>query len=824
MNNKLPWVTVMGLLQLACAGCGGGGDKSPAPASDTIPPTVVIVTPANGAMNAAINTTASVNFSEPIDCATVTANSITVTTGGAPVPGTLSCSGSSATFTPTGSLALSTTYTFSIGRGVRDPAGNALSSEFVSTFSTAAAPPAPTYTISGTVSGLAAGAGVTLQNKGADNLTLNANGSFAFSTAIAGGNSYDVTVLNVPAGYSCAVGNGSGTVVSADITDVTVTCSLLPLPSATALSVSYALKQLKFNWSAASGATFYRLMSTPDGLAEYARVGGDLTGTTATVDVAVHLIDWVNARYRVDACNVNGCVPSVAIAAADGLTNSAGYFKASNTGAHDLAGAIAVSGDGNTLAIGAPGEASNAMGVDGDETNNSSVNAGAVYIYLRTSSGWLKQAYLKAPNTNLAGAHGRFGFSLALSRDGNTLAVGAPGEAGCASGIDSPTVSIMCSLQGAVYIFIRSSSGWEYRNYLKGTPPAAYTGLDVFGYSVALSADGNTLIAGAPGDTWAATGIIQGSNAVAPPVSYWGGHVGAAYVFTRSAGIWSQEAYIKPLFIVPTYANNGSQELRFGMDVAISSDGDSAAIGAPGESSGSIVQNVYDCAPASLSNCSMRSGAVYLFRRTRANTTSPWAQQALIKLAGTPSELAFGGYSTTGVGRPWTSLSGTLDFAPSAHVLSLTADGNMLAVGSLRVGDPPYKNVPAVITRPASVDLFTFTQQMVWEQQTTLQVDPAPFSNASEGSAVSVVLSADGSLLAAGRGYVFSRSGGSTWSRVSKLNAAFNIDDDFGWSLGMSEDGHTLAISQPLNASNATGIGGDQSDHSVIDAGAVYLY
>jgi hypothetical protein len=996
MNSKLLRAMVLGLIQLMLAACGGGSSSTPTQPMpnlpDTTPPTVVIVTPANGATNAAINTTASVNFSESIDCATATTTNIAVTTSGTPVLGTISCMGSSATFTPTGSLALSTTYAFSIGKGVKDLAGNALSSVFTSSFSTAVTPPTSTYTVSGSVSGLAAGAGVTLQsnggesialtasgafnftsrlasgaaynvvvstqplgqtcviangtgsiananvtninvtcaantyslsglltglvagnsvtlqnngmdpvtfssngavtvsasiatlaaynitvatqpvgqtcsvangvgvmgvtnisnvavscvlnsyvvggtlfglgsasvtlqNKNTNNLTLNANGSFAFTAAVTSGNAYDITVLNTPAGYSCAVGNGSGTVVGADITDVVVNCTLLPLPSPTTLSASYALKQLKFDWAASSGATFYRLMSTPDGTAAYTKVGNDLTGTTATVDVALHLTDWVNARYRIDACNINGCTPSIAIAAADGLTNSSGYFKASNTGVGDQAGVVALSGDGNTLAIGAPMEDSNAIGVDGDESNNASANAGAVYVYVRTNSGWTKQAYLKAPNTNLAGAAGRFGFSLALSRDGNTLAVGAPGESSCASGIDSTTGSTACPKRGAVYVYIRSSNGWEYRNYIKGTPPAPYGGGNIFGYSVALSADGNTLIAGAPGDLWAVAGIIQGSNPTIPTATDWGGELGAVYVFARSTGIWSQEAYIKPLFIAQTYAHNGSRGMRFGMALAVSGDGDSVAIGAPGESSASILQNAYDCAPGSLNNCSIRSGAVYLFRRARANTISPWSQQALIKPTGTAAELAFGGYATTEVGRPSTAtLSGTLDYISSAHVLSLTTDGNMLAVGSLRVGDPPYRNVPATIARPASVDVFAFTAQMVWVQQATLPVDPPPFTIADEGSAVGVVLSADGNLLAAGKGHVFSRLGGSAWTPVSKLSAAVNDDDDFGWSMGMSDDGRTLAIGQPLNRSNATGIGGDQSNHSAIESGAVYLY
>src|SRR5580692_48031 len=83
-------------------------------------------------------------------------------------------------------------------------------------------PPA-TYTIGGMVTGLT-GTGLVLQDNGGDNLTVSANASsFTFSTAIASGGAYSVTVLTQPAGQSCTVTGGSGT-ASADVTDVSVAC------------------------------------------------------------------------------------------------------------------------------------------------------------------------------------------------------------------------------------------------------------------------------------------------------------------------------------------------------------------------------------------------------------------------------------------------------------------------------------------------------------------------------------------------------------------------------------------------------------------------
>ena len=86
-------------------------------------------------------------------------------------------------------------------------------------------PPPPTYTIGGTVSGLGAGLSVGLLNNGGNALTVNANGAFTFSTALASGAAYVVTVGTQPAGQVCAVSNGSGSVAAANVTNIAVACS-----------------------------------------------------------------------------------------------------------------------------------------------------------------------------------------------------------------------------------------------------------------------------------------------------------------------------------------------------------------------------------------------------------------------------------------------------------------------------------------------------------------------------------------------------------------------------------------------------------------------
>ena len=82
---------------------------------------------------------------------------------------------------------------------------------------------AASFTVGGTVSGLSGT--VVLQDNGGDNLSVSANGSFTFATSLPSGAPYNVTVKTNPAGQTCTVSGGSGTVGSANVTSVAVSCS-----------------------------------------------------------------------------------------------------------------------------------------------------------------------------------------------------------------------------------------------------------------------------------------------------------------------------------------------------------------------------------------------------------------------------------------------------------------------------------------------------------------------------------------------------------------------------------------------------------------------
>jgi hypothetical protein len=81
--------------------------------------------------------------------------------------------------------------------------------------------------VGGTLSGLPSGNTVTLQNNSANNLAVNANGSFSFSSTLDSGASYAVTVLTQPVSATCSVANGTGTIDSygSDVSNVNVTCT-----------------------------------------------------------------------------------------------------------------------------------------------------------------------------------------------------------------------------------------------------------------------------------------------------------------------------------------------------------------------------------------------------------------------------------------------------------------------------------------------------------------------------------------------------------------------------------------------------------------------
>ena len=102
------------------------------------------------------------------------------------------------------------------------------------------------------------------------------------------------------------------------------------------------------------------------------------------------------------------------------------------------------------MAVGAHEEDSSATGINSDQSNNLTYESGAVYVFTRSDGTWTQQAYVKASN---ADAGDRFGYSVALAADGNTLAVGAYEESSSATGINGDQSNNSASSSGAVYLY-----------------------------------------------------------------------------------------------------------------------------------------------------------------------------------------------------------------------------------------------------------------------------------------------------------------------------------------------------------------------------------
>jgi CO dehydrogenase/acetyl-CoA synthase epsilon subunit len=617
-------------------------------------------------------------------------------------------------------------------------------------------------------------------------------------------------VIPLSVGDGRSDGDGGGASEGGTTEDANDGSANIEAPDAPELSLAFSqVKQFDFSWSPAAGTEHYQLLESAAPGEPFVQLGGDIVGES--ISTTMPLYARYQASYVLSACNAAGCVDSDPVSVTGTLAEAVGYVKASNTDAGDGFGdEVALSADGSTLAVGAYHEASNATGIDGDQADDSVVNAGAVYVFVRGPMGqWSQQAYIKASNTE-GDPQGDpplgdgFGLSVALSSDGNTLAVGAFSEDSAASGIDGNQADDFANDAGAAYVFVRDGAGqWSQQAYIKAsnTDPD-----DRFGQAVALSGDGNTLAVGASLEDSNATGI-DGNQA---DDSAFG--AGAAYVFVRDGvGQWSQQAYVK--------ASNPDAFDEFGMSVALSGDGSTLAVSAYNEDSGAtgIDGNQPD-------DSVVDAGAVYVFVR---DGMGQWSQQAYVKASNPDGNDNFG------------------------MSVVLNGDGSTLAVGAWNEGS----NAIGIDGDQADDSLFgqgavyVFVRDEVgqWSQQAYMKASYNGESMLSFG--VGVALSESGDTLAvgatgeasnaigiggnqvwvsedaAGAVYVFVRYELDQWWQQAYVKAS-NTDaaDHFGGSVGLSGDGNTLAVGAWAEASNAVGIGGDQADESMYRAGAVYIY
>jgi hypothetical protein len=192
---------------------------------------------------------------------------------------------------------------------------------------------------------------------------------------------------------------------------------------------------------------------------------------------------------------------------------------------------VALSADGNTAIVGG--------GSDHDRT-------GAAWVFTRSGGVWSQQGKKLVGSGAVGGA--RQGTSVALSADGNTALIGGPN--------DNPwdrSVPFGLGPAGAAWVFIRNGGVWTQQGEKLVSTGA--TGSARQGTSVALSADGNVAIVG---------GLVDDAG------------VGAASVFTRSGGIWTQGEKLVSAGVVG----------KFSSSVALSADGSVVLVGGSNDNGG----------------------------------------------------------------------------------------------------------------------------------------------------------------------------------------------------------------------------------------------
>lgn len=342
-------------------------------------------------------------------------------------------------------------------------------------------------------------------------------------------------------------------------------------------------------------------------------------------------------------------------------------------------------------------------------------NAGAAYIFARSGTTWTEQQRITASD---AASDDRFGNAVAINAAGDTVAIGAH--------VDDNSNGTNA---GSVYIFTRSGSTWTEQQRVQLSGGGAS---DLLGYSVDLSDDGDTLVVGAPG--------LPGSVA------------GQACVFTRSGGTWTQQQVLT--------ASDATVGDVFGWQVAISGDGDTAAVGAINDDNSN----------------GTHAGSVYIF--TRSGGT--WTQQQRVQSNVSGTDQAFG---------QAVSLKG--------------GTGNTLAVGG-----------PAVDGKGA---VYIFTRSgSTWTQHTKI-TDAAGLAGDSFGAAVSLSSAGDLCIIsspnwdtpgsAAGKVLVYRLSGGS-WSQEASLQGANTAaGDQLGYGVACAGDGTRFAASAPSDDTPASNAG-----------------
>jgi trimeric autotransporter adhesin len=504
---------------------------------------------------------------------------------------------------------------------------------------------------------------------------------------------------------------------------------------------------------------------------------------------------WVMAVAGLVACGRLSFDPLAGDGGTSGDSGDSGtpgsriaYLKASNTGAGDEFGAcVAISRDGSTIAVGAPLESSSARTINGNEADNSALEQGAVYVFVRSGATWVQQAYIKASNGDPGD---QFGWSIALSGNGNTLVVGARHEDSISASQPANNAAMNA---GAAYIYQRAGTTWMEQGIAK---QAALTSGDTFGEHVAISDDGRVVAVGAQLEDSSATTI--NGNGVDDTFA----DAGAAYTFEYVGNQWSQMAYFKP--------NNTDAGDWFGWRVSLSAAGDMLAVAAFREDS-----NATTVDGNGADDSQTNAGAVYLFSGTASN----WTQTAYIKPTVTDVGDNFG------------------------YGASLAGDGSMLVTAA--IGEAGATGAPTDNSAPSSGALYVFVPTPWSQSRYSKAANPDMDDELGYGLVTTmtgnmVLLGApfedsaatgtggngnDNSASDSGAAYLMSTDGTFVprYIKTPDLGANVTAGDQFGWHNAISGTGDIYVIAAPLEDGSGTGIDPAVNEASA-DSGAVYVY
>jgi hypothetical protein len=318
-------------------------------------------------------------------------------------------------------------------------------------------------------------------------------------------------------------------------------------------------------------------------------------------------------------------------------------------------GAVGPAGQGVSVALSAAGDTA----IVGGPYDNK--GAGAAWVYIRGSGVWSQQGS-KLVGSNVVGNAARQGFSVALSADGNTALVGAFGDS---------------SYTGAAWVYTRDDGAWTPRAKLVGT---GAIGQAAQGFSVALSADGNTAIVGGAGDN-----------------SYTGG----AWVYAYKGGVWTQQAKL-----VGTGAVGQAGQ---GSSVALSADGNTAIVGGAGDNSFTGAAWIYTRAAGVWTQHGSKlvgDGAIGSARQGHSVGLSGDGKTAIV---GGPHDTSYTGAAwvyTRGIAG-WNQQggkvvgAGALGSARQGSSVALSANGNTAVVGG--IADDRLNGAAWVHTRSGTV-------------------------------------------------------------------------------------------------------------------------